>query len=133
LQNQEVVFVLGKNGNKMRVKSNILKIAGWMSIDPHDRRVTEHSRHTILEAGIGNMIDQSLAQWQKERTIGKTDVTIQPFAFSMRECQRIELTRAQKDPAFYCHRTVIFLEKESKLPIRLENYDWPRPDAPAGG
>ena len=28
---------------------------------------------------------------------------------------------------------MIYLEKESKLPIRLENYDWPRQGGPAGG
>jgi hypothetical protein len=43
------------------------------------------------------------------------------------------LTRVEKNPSFYCHRTVVYLEKESKMPIRLENYDWPRQGGPAGG
>ena len=28
---------------------------------------------------------------------------------------------------------VIYLEKQSKLPIRLENYDWPTTNGPSGG
>ena len=36
---QEVVFVLGKNNNKMRVKSTLLGGPGlWFSIDPNDKR-----------------------------------------------------------------------------------------------
>jgi Protein of unknown function (DUF1571) len=134
-EGQEVIYVHGKNNNKMRVKSNVLgqKILGFMSLDPQDKRVTEHSRHTILEAGIGNMIDQTLRQWYKDRDLGKTKVSIQAFVYNNRQVHKIELTRMEKDAAFYCHRTVIYLEKESKLPIRLENYDWPRQGGPAGG
>lgn len=133
---QEVVFVQGKNNNKMKVKSNVLgqgKILGWIAIDPNDERVTQHSRHTILEAGIGNMIDQHIRQWETDRRIGKTKVNVQPFVWIDRKCVRIELTRTEKDPAFYCYRTVIFLEQESKMPILLENYDWPTNGGPQEG
>jgi hypothetical protein len=134
-QNQEVAFVLGKNNNKMRVKSNKLKgVLGFMSIDVNDKRVMEHSRHTILEAGIGNMIEQHINQWQTDRAIGKTIVTPPvEHVYAGRKCYKIELTRPTKQAEFYCHRTVIYLEKESKMPIRLENYNWPVPGGPAGG
>ncbi len=132
--NQEVIFVQGKNNNKMRVKSNlVLAKSFFVSIDTNDKRVTEHSRHTILEAGIGNMIEQHISQWEKDRQIGKTIVKTEDYVCYDRKCIRIELTRTAKNPAFYCHRTVIFLEKESKLPILLENYDWPTADGPEGG
>ena len=66
-QSQEVAYIAGKNNNKMRVKSNVIgaKIVGFMSVDPHDPRVMEHSRHTILEAGIGSMIDQNIRHWRE--------------------------------------------------------------------
>ena len=128
---QEVAFVLGKNNNKMRVKSGFLGPL-WLSIDPNDKRVTQHSRHNILEAGIGNMIDQTVIQWDKDRKIGKTNVKTAVFLCNGKTCHKVELTRMVKDSA-YCHRTVIYLEKDSKLPIRLDNYDWPRDGGPAGG
>jgi hypothetical protein len=128
---QEVAFVQGKNNNKMRVKSNVLgaKIVGFMSIDPNDPRVLEHSRHNILEAGIGNMIDRTLGTWETERKFGKTEVRIGESKYNQRDCYRIESIRSERRPEFYCFRSVIYLEKNSKLPIRMENYDWPR----AGG
>ena len=125
---QEVVFVAGKNNNKMRVKSTFLNGAGgFMSIDPNDKRVMQHSRHTIVEAGIGNMIDQCLSQWQKDQGLGKTTVKIEAYKCNDRVCHKIVLTRTEKNQAFYCHRTEIYLEKESKLPIRLDNFGWPTP------
>jgi hypothetical protein len=134
-QNQEVAFIAGKNNNKMRVKSNALgnKIIGFMSIDPNDARVMDHSRHTILEAGIGNMIEQNIRHWQKERQAGKTEVRISDSAYNDRKCLRVETINTERRPDSYCYRSVIYLDQPSKLPIRLENYDWPRRGGPAEG
>lgn len=135
-ENQEVIYVHGKNNNKMRVKSNLLvqKLTGFVSVDVNDKRVTEHSRHTIIEAGIGNMIDQCLLQAAKDRELGKTKVApVTEYSFAGRKCLRVELTRVERDAAHYCYRTVVYLEKESKMPIRMENYDWPRAGGPTGG
>ena len=89
---QEVAFALGKNGNKMRVKSNVLgnKLIGWISLDANDPRVFENSRHSILEAGIGNLIDTTLRNWERERLIGKTDVRVSESSYNKRDCYRIE-------------------------------------------
>jgi hypothetical protein len=133
--NQEVAFIAGKNNNKMRVKSNVLgsKIIGFMSIDPNDPRVMDHSRHTILEAGIGNMIDQNIRHWEKERQVGKTEVRISESAYNERKCHRIETINTERRPDSYCYRSVIYLEQNAKLPILLEVYDWPRNGGPAEG
>jgi len=133
--NQEVAFIAGKNNNKMRVKSNVLgsKIIGFMSIDPNDPRVMDHSRHTILEAGIGNMIDQNIRHWEKERQIGKTEVRISESSYNDRKCHRIETINTERRADSYCYRSVIYLEQNAKLPIRLEVYDWPRKGGPAEG
>ena len=126
-QNQEVCFVLGRNGNKMRVKGHgISKIAGFVSIDPTDPRVTEHSRHNIYEAGIGNLIESMLQHWELERKVGKTQVKVAEYNYNNRACLRVETTRTERRPEFYCYRSVLYLDKDSKLPVRSENYDWPR-------
>jgi len=134
--NQEVAFVMGKNNNKMRVKSNRLgegKLLGFMSIDPNDPRVLERSKHNILEAGIGNMIDGNIAAWEKTRKVGQPKVDIGEAKYNDRDCIRIEVASTQRDSTAYCYRSVIYLEKTSKLPIRLENYDWPQAGGDRGG
>ncbi len=132
---QEVAFVAGKNNNKMRVKSNVIggKIIGFVSIDPTDPRVLERSRHTILEAGIGNTIEQNLRHWEHAREVGKSKAVVTEAEFNKRACIRIEIAATAPVKDSYCYRSVIFLEKNSKLPIHLENYDWPRQGGPPGG
>src|SRR5262249_34585792 len=54
---QEVCYVAGRNNGMMRVHSaGLLKMAGWVSVDPADPRAQQHSRHRIDEGGIGNLI-----------------------------------------------------------------------------
>jgi Protein of unknown function (DUF1571) len=131
---QEVVFVQGKNNNKMRVNSKRLPGLGFFSIDVTDPRVLQNSRHTILEAGIGNMIDQTIKAWEIERSIGKTKVLPPvPAKYNQRDCIKVEVVRLEKNAQLFCYRTVIYLEKVSKMPIRLENYDWPRQGGAAEG
>lgn len=132
---QEVCYVHGKNNNQMRVHSTgIFKgIAGFVSIDVNDPRVAEHSRHTIVEAGIGHMIDQTLRNWEVDRKFNRTETRIAEYDYDNRRCLRIENIRAERRQEYYAHRSVLYLDKESKLPIRNENYDWPRPGGPATG
>src|SRR5205085_2701092 len=98
LQGQEVCFVAGKNNNKMRVRSTQLgaKVVGFVSIDPTDKRVFEHSRHTIYEAGLGNLIEQTIKLWEFEKKMNKTQVKIGEYVYNNRRCTRIETTRTER-------------------------------------
>lgn len=125
---QEVCFVLGRNNNMMRVHAKgLLKGAiGWVSVDPRDPRVFQHSRHTIYEAGIGNLIEQTSKHWERARQGNKTQVKIAEYDFNNRRCYRVEAIHTERDPQNYSHRCVLFLDKQTYLPLRVENYDWPR-------
>ncbi len=134
LKGQEVSFVYGKNRNKMRVKSvGVLKRRFFVSIDPNDSRVKKFTRHSIYEAGIGTIINRTIRDWQYERKLGKTDVKVAQYNFNKRPCIRIETTRKVRYKNMYAYRSVLYLDKETKLPVRNENYSWPRQGGPAGG
>jgi hypothetical protein len=134
MDGQEVAYVQGKNGDKLRVRNiGLLKAVGFMSIDLDDKRTLEHSRHTIREAGIANLIDRTAQNWQFDRQSGKAITTIAEFQFDGRPCYRVETVHTAKLPQFYSYKGVIYLEKNSKYPLRNENYFWPVPGGnPAG-
>jgi hypothetical protein len=126
LAGQEVTFVHGKNQNKLRVQSKgILGVAGFVSVDVNDPRVKEQSRHTIREAGIGNLIDSTVRSWDFDRQTGKAQTRIVEAEFDKRPCYRVETIRGERTPQTYSYRSVIYLEKNSKYPLRNENYSWP--------
>jgi len=134
----EVSFIFGRNANQMRVRfpKGLKKLVNFVSVDPFDRRVTARSRHHIYEAGIGNLIEQTIKNMEMEKKLNKTQVSIAEYSYNDRPCWRVESTRmlnAENRDVFYSYRSVLYLDKERKLPIRTENYDWPVEGGPPGG
>lgn len=135
IEGQEACYVTGRNNGQMRVHSTgVLGIAGWVSLDPRDPRAMETSRHTITEAGIGNLIDRFTERWETERRVGKTELKIAEYEFAKRRCIRIESLHPGSKPGdFYAYRGIVYLDKETKLPLRSEMYDWPKPGGAPDG
>jgi hypothetical protein len=133
-QGQEVCYVQGKNNNMMRVHaSGLLGVAGFVAIDPNDPKVMKNSRHTIHEAGLGNLIERLGRSWEEDRRQGMTQARIAEYEYNRRRCVRVETYHTKVLPQAYCWRAVVYFDKETKLPIRTENYDFPRQGGPPGG
>ncbi len=123
---QESCYVAGRNNNMMRVHAvGLAGIAGWVTLDPRDPRVLEHSRHTITEAGIGNLIERYGRRWEEERKLNQTQVRMGSFNYDNRLCRRVETIHPPGGP-FTFYRSLVYFDTATHLPIRVENYDWPR-------
>jgi hypothetical protein len=124
---QEVCYVAGKHEGKMRVKpAGLLGAVGFVSVDPNDPRVRKTTRHSITQAGIGNVIEMAAKGWPLEKEWGLTEVKVGAFLYAKRKCMRVEMTHpTQADGKFLYHKNVIYFDEETALPIRIENYDWP--------
>jgi len=127
LLGQEAIYVAGKNDGKMRVKSaGVLAAIGFVSLDLNDERATKTSKHSIKEAGIGNLLERYVSGWENEREWKLTQVRIADYEYNKRRCVRVETTHpTNPDNRFLYYRNVIFFDKETKLPVRVECYDWP--------
>jgi hypothetical protein len=135
LEDQEVCHVAGRNNGMMRVHSSgLLGLVGFVNLDPRDPRVFEHSRHDITEAGIGHLNEQYDRYWQAERPLHRLHVACADYEFDHRWCTRVEASYPGSKPGeYYAYRSVIYFDREHHLPIRVENYGWPRPGGPSGG
>ena len=125
---QEACFVAGKNGNKMRVHPNGgLALLGWVTLDQRDPRALKTTRHAIAEAGLSNLIERYAAAWGAERSLGQTQVQLAEYEYNKRCCTRVEVAHPARTLGQYEYfRTVIYFDRETKLPIRVECYDYPR-------
>jgi len=130
-EGQQACYVEGKNDGQMRVHSTgLLGAVGWISMAPNDPRALQNSRHVITSAGIGNLITRYNERWEAEKPLNRTQFKVGEFEFAKRRCIRVEATHpASKPGEFYAYRSVLYFDKETKLPIRTEAYDWPK----AGG
>jgi hypothetical protein len=131
---QEAVYVAGRNAGKMRVRgAGLLGAVGFISLDVNDARARRASRHNITEAGLGNLIERFAAGWPNEVRHGGTEVHIDDFTFARRPCTRVETIHAANPDGFFLFgRSVVYFDRENHLPVRVENYDWPKHPGEAG-
>jgi hypothetical protein len=136
LAGQEAIYITGKNNNEIRAKgTGFLAIAGYVSLPTNDPRITKKSRHSITESGIGNIIDVISRSYEIERRLpaSQVQVTFGDYAFQQRPCTRMELTHHVFNAQLYCGRCVVYFDKALKLPVRVEVYDWPKPNGNPNG
>jgi hypothetical protein len=134
-EGQEVCYADGRNGGKMRVHlTGLLRLLGFVSVDPLDPRAFAENRHPITEAGLGYLLDSTARYWEVERRLNRTEVSITETRFGNRPCTRIETVHPDRGAGtFYAYRCVLCLDKATHLPVHVEAYDWPHPGGPAGG
>jgi Protein of unknown function (DUF1571) len=127
LVGQEAYYINGRNDNKLRVRgAGGLGLFGFVSLDPNDPRVKATSKYSITDAGIGNMVRRFTTAWEMERKLGLTKVNIAEYEYNKRRCMRVETIHPlQPNSKFLFYRSVVYFDKEHKLPIRVECYDWP--------
>jgi outer membrane lipoprotein-sorting protein len=127
VEGQEVVYVTGKYDGKMRVKlGGLLGSIGFLSLPVDDPRTRRESKHKVTDAGIGNLIERCAKGWAVEKKLKKTQVRVGTFTFAKRKCTRVELTHPSREGGKFKHyRNVLYFDKQTGLPIRVENYNWP--------
>jgi hypothetical protein len=132
---QEACYVTGKNDGKMRVHATgLLGVAGWVTVDPNDERAKKTSNHAITEAGIGNLMARFTKSWEKEKDLNLTRVRIGEYEYNKRRCVRVETIHPDnRGGQFITYRSILYFDKETHLPIRVETYDWPSKAGSANG
>jgi hypothetical protein len=125
---QEAIYVTGKNDGNMRVRgAGLLGAIGFLSLDVNDPRARSTSRHSITEAGLGNLIERFAQGWPNEKRHGAVDLRIEEFTFAGRACTRVETVHPSNADGFFLFgRSVVYFDKSTELPIRVENYAWPK-------
>ena len=122
---KEGCYVSGRHNGKMKAKSSgALALVGYVTMDPRDPKVLHGTRHSITEAGIGNLIERLASAQAQAKAAGRVaDVTYAEALFHGRACVRLEATDAGADGIHYRHRTAICFDKGTNLPVRYEAYD----------
>ena len=68
-----------------------------------------------------------IQQWEFESKYGEIDVKYYPNAkIGKIACEAIEATHPRPRRQFKYHRTLLFIEKSSGLPLRVQNYGFPQ-------
>jgi hypothetical protein len=130
----EAAYVAGKNAGKVRMKpAGAYGIQAWVSLDPADPRIASESRHSVAEVGIAAVIDRlEKIVAIEHRLRNPLGVLSSDYTFAGRPVTRYEVVAGRPHALRYAHTVVVYVDKETRLPVRFEAYDQPAGVRPAG-
>jgi outer membrane lipoprotein-sorting protein len=131
-QGREVIFVEGKNkGMLLAHETGIRALVGTVSLSPTSNDAMEDNHYPITMIGLRKLVEQVIAQWEEEGKYGETEVKYYPNArIGDTEVRAIESKHPQPRKQFKFHLTRLYIDKQTGLPVRVEQYGFPaRPDA----
>ncbi|MEW4488042.1 DUF1571 domain-containing protein [Thalassoglobus sp. JC818] len=127
---REVLYVEGKNQNQLLAHeaSGLSSLVGTVSLPVNSPTVMANTRHPITDAGMKRLMELVIEQWELESKYGEIDVKFYPDAkMGDIACEVIEVTHPRPRRQFKFALTRVFFEKNSRLPVRVENYGFPVP------
>jgi outer membrane lipoprotein-sorting protein len=123
---RQALYPAGVDGDELWVRVPMLVGAITVSLDPQSPKARRDGRHPITDVGIGRLVD--LVSNNADRGLQRGELTIgnggQHATFD-RPTQRYTL-HFPNDPAkgYYCMTAVIDVDREYRLPIYAEIFDW---------
>jgi hypothetical protein len=128
----EESYVAGSRSGKMRYRpAGASSRVRLVSLD--DPKVLAETRHPLTELGVGATIDRLAGIAAREKALNNAlEVFAADFQFAGRNVTRYELYARRPHAHRYAYRMLVFVDKETKLPVRFEAYDAPKPGTTVG-
>lgn len=130
----EEIYVHGSRTGKMKYRAAGAKgINGFQLVSLDDPKVLAETRHPITEVGIGATIELLTTVAAREKALGHgVEVFTSDFKFAGKDVTRYEVLARRAHAHRYAYRMLVYVDKDTKLPVRFEAYDAPKPGATTG-
>ena len=69
----------------------------------------------------------------EKRLNNPVQILVEDYSFNGKPCTRFEILTERPHTHRYAYRCVLYVDRESKLPVRWEAYDEPKAGGTAGG
>jgi Protein of unknown function (DUF1571) len=124
---REVIYVHGRNnGNLLAHETGIKSLVGTVALRPDSPRALSESKHPITHIGMANLLEGIVMQWEDETKLSGIEVLYYDNAkLRGMECRVIEATHPRPGRDVRFHRTRLYIDKKSGLPVRVEQFGFP--------
>lgn len=125
---REILYVAGRNNGMMLAHegSGIRSLVGTVSLPLDSAEAKAENRHSLTDAGLRNLVRLLIKQWEFESQYGEINVQYYPDArLGEIACQVVEVSHPNPRRQFAYHITRLYVDAQSGLPVRVENYGWP--------
>jgi hypothetical protein len=131
----EAAFAANRRDGKIRYKPPVKAgSSGFQTVSPEDPKMLAENRHPVNELGIGKVIDRLVAVTAREKSLNNpVEAFPSDYAFAGKQVTRYEVFTRRPHAHRYAYRYLVYVDKETKLPVRFEAYDQPKPGASPDG
>ncbi len=130
----EVAYSSAKRNTKMRYRlAGVAGRKGVLKIELDDAKFMADNRHPVTEWGMGPIIEVIASATAREKNLNNAVETYtSDYQFANRNVTKYEILMRRPHALRYAARMVVYIDKETKLPIRFEAYDEPTAGAQVG-
>jgi hypothetical protein len=127
----EIAHTGARRNTKMRYRSSGVK--AFQTLDLDDAKFLTENRHPVTEWTMAAVIDRVSSSVAREKTLNNpVEVFTGDYQFAGRNVVRYDVYTRRPHALRYAHRMLIYVDKETKLPLRYEAYDQPKGTAAVG-
>ncbi len=123
---RELIYVEGRNKNRIKAREGGLLGLFTVNLDPMGSKVMRENRHPITESGLENLV--KLIAEQVRRGVASGELASrdrgEDEVFGRRTRKLEGIFPGDERKGYYCYRTVLDMDVEAKVPIRILVYDW---------
>jgi hypothetical protein len=127
----EIAYTGARKVAKMRYRATGAK--AFQTLDLDDAKFLAANRHPVSEWTMAAIVDRVSASAAREKTLNNpVEVYAADYQFAGLNVTRYEIMTRRPHAFRYAHTMIVYVDKATKLPVRFEAYDQPKPGAPAG-
>jgi hypothetical protein len=106
---------------------------GFQTLDTDDAKFLSANRHPVTEWTMAAGIERVASAVAREKTLNNpVEVYTGEYQFAGRNVIRYEVLTRRPHAFRYAHRMLVYVDKDTKLPLRFESYDQPKSGAAVG-
>ena len=126
VKGREVIWIEGRNDNKMIAHDTGIKGLIRVNLEPTSRMAMSGNRYPIYEAGLENLVVKLIEKAERDRKAGDCKVEFfQGAEINARKCTVIQVTHPEKRDPYDFHIAQVYIDNELQVPIRYAAYSWP--------
>ena len=130
----EVAYSGAKKDGKVRYRpAGVAGRKGFQKLEVDDPKFLADHRHPVTKWGMGPIIELTATATAREKSLNNpVEVFTSDYQFANRNVTKYEIFTRRPHALRYASQMVIYIDKETKLPVRFEAYDDPKPGATTG-
>jgi len=128
----EMTYAANKRDGKIRYRPAGIK-ATPVQVYADDAKLLAANRTPVTRLGVGAILDLVASVAAREKALGNgIEVFTSDYKFDGLAVTRYEIFTRRPHTHRHAYKMVVFVDKETKLPVRCEAYDQPKSGSAAG-